>query len=41
MTEIINGFRVEVTFLAICIQTVLAEPFKDFRDMSEMIVFVT
>jgi hypothetical protein len=41
MTEIINGFGVEVTFLAICIQSVLAESFKDFGDMSEMIVFVT
>jgi hypothetical protein len=41
MTEILNGFGVEVTFLAICIQSMLVEPFKDFGDMSEMIVFVT
>jgi hypothetical protein len=41
MTEIINGFRVKVTFLAICIQSMLVESFKDFRDMSEMIIFIT
>jgi hypothetical protein len=41
MTEIINRFQAEVTFLAISIQTVLLELFKDFGDMSEMIVFVT
>jgi hypothetical protein len=41
MTKIINGFQVEVTFLAISIQTVLSESFKDFRDVLEMIVFVT
>jgi TM2 domain-containing membrane protein YozV len=41
MAEIVNGLGVEVTFLAICIQSVLAESFKDFRNMSEMIVFVT
>jgi hypothetical protein len=41
MTEIINRFQVEITFLAICIQTVLMESFKDFGDVSEMIVFVT
>jgi hypothetical protein len=41
MTEIINGLGVEITFLAICIQSMLAELFKDFGDMSEMIVFVT
>jgi hypothetical protein len=40
MTEIINGFGVEVTFLAICIKTMLEESFKDFGDMLEMIVFV-
>jgi hypothetical protein len=40
MTEIINGFRVEVTFLAICIQSMLAESFKNFGDMSEMFIFV-
>jgi hypothetical protein len=41
MTEIINGFGVEVTFLAICIQSMLAELFKNFGDMSDMIVFIT
>jgi hypothetical protein len=41
MTKIVDGFGVEVTFLAIGIQTVLAESFKDFGDMSEMIIFVT
>jgi hypothetical protein len=41
MAEIVNGFGVEITFLAICIQSVLAESFKDFGNMSEMIVFVT
>jgi hypothetical protein len=41
MTKIINRFKVEVTFLAICIQSMLSESFKDFGDMSEMIVFVT
>jgi hypothetical protein len=41
MTKIINGFGVEVTFLAICIQSMLSESFKDFGDMSEMIVFIT
>jgi hypothetical protein len=41
MTEIINGFGIEVTFLAICIQSVLLESFKDFRDVLEMIVFIT
>jgi hypothetical protein len=41
MAEIINGLGVEITFLAICIQSVLAELFKDFRNMSEMIIFVT
>jgi hypothetical protein len=32
---------VKVTFLAISIQSMLSESFKDFRDMSEIIVFVT
>jgi hypothetical protein len=41
MTKIINGFSVKVTFLAICIQSVLSELFKDFGDMSEMIIFIT
>jgi hypothetical protein len=41
MTEIINRFGMEVTFLAISIQTVLSELFKDFGDMLEMIIFVT
>jgi hypothetical protein len=41
MTKIINGFGVEVTFFAICIQSVLVELFKDFGDMSEMIAFIT
>jgi hypothetical protein len=41
MTKILNGFGVKVTFLAICIQSVLAELFKDFGDMLEMIVSVT
>jgi hypothetical protein len=31
---------VEVTFLAISIQTMLLELFEDFGDMSEMIIFV-
>jgi hypothetical protein len=41
MTKIINGFGVEVIFLAICIQSMLPESFKDFGDMLEMIIFIT
>jgi hypothetical protein len=41
MAKIINRLGMEITFLAICIQSVLAEPFKDFGNMSKMIVFVT
>jgi hypothetical protein len=41
MTEMINRFRVEVAFLAISIQTMFSESFKDFGDMLEIIVFVT
>jgi hypothetical protein len=39
MTKIINRFQVEITFLAICIQTMLSELFKDFGDVLKMIIF--